>query len=216
MMWAMIDRSLRRMKDRTLDAFAAGVIVRFRATWMTAIGLALAVGVAVIAATQLTPGGSWVWRPVAVAGWAASRLFDGLDGSIARARDEQTDRGGYFDLMADSVSYALVPCGLAVAQDTTTVWMLCALLLGSYYVNTMSWTYLSTIVERRGLAMTAADSARSTSIEMPAGLIEGAETMVLYVAMLAWPSLTTIWFAATAALVVLTAALRFGWAMRWI
>jgi hypothetical protein len=49
---------------------------------------------------------------------------------------------------------------------------------------------------------------------MPAGLIEGAETIVLYTVMLVIPAQAEVLFWAMAALVVVTVLQRVVWAMR--
>ena len=76
---------------------------------------------------------------VAVVLWLLNRALDGLDGAIARARGRGSDLGGYLDMLADVVVYAAVPLGVAVSVDTRSGWMAAAVLLGSFYVNAVSW-----------------------------------------------------------------------------
>jgi phosphatidylglycerophosphate synthase len=208
MMVGMIDRSLRRVKDRLLDSIGRGVLVRLHAQTVTVVALLMALGAAVIAAFELSSQARWPWRLAAVGAWLVSRALDGVDGSVARARGTQSDRGGYLDMMCDTLAYAAVPIGLAIAADSQSAWMWCALLLATYYVNTMSWTYLSSIEERRAAASLHGDGGLQTTIAMPAGLIEGFETMVLVAVMLAWPAHLELWFAVTAGLVAITACVR--------
>lgn len=208
MMVGMIDRSLRRVKDRLLEAVGSRVLVRLHAHAVTVAALLVALGAAAIAAFELSPQATWRWRVAAVAAWLVSRALDGVDGSVARARGTHSDRGGYLDMMCDTLAYAAVPIGLAFAADSRSAWMWCALLLATYYVNTMSWTYLSSIEEKRAAASLRGGRGVQTTIVMPAGLIEGFETMALVAVMLAWPAHLELWFAVTAGLVATTALVR--------
>ena len=214
MMVGMIDRSLRRVKDRLLEAVGRGVLMRLHAPTVTIVALLVALGAAAIAAIELSPPARWPWRLAAVGAWLGSRALDAVDGSVARARGTQSDRGGYLDMMCDTLAYAAVPIGLAVAADSRSAWMWCALLLATYYVNTMSWTYLSSIEERRAAAGLHGDRGLQTTIAMPAGLVEGFETMLLVAVMLAWPTQVVLWFATTAGLVAITAFVRVATGLR--
>lgn len=150
-------------------------------------------------------------RPIlATVLWLVNRLLDGLDGTLARARGRQTDLGAYLDILMDFVVYAAVPIGLAVNADTTNTWIAAAVLLASFYVNTISWAYLSALLARRERET----SGQFTSVTMPGGLIEGAETVVLYALMLAVPSFAPTLFLAMAAAVVITIGQRMVWATR--
>lgn len=46
-----------------------------------------------------------------------NRLFDGLDGALARRRD-LSDAGGFLDIALDFLFYALVPFGFVLASPT--------------------------------------------------------------------------------------------------
>ncbi|MBK6433761.1 CDP-alcohol phosphatidyltransferase family protein [Candidatus Amarolinea dominans] len=75
---------------------------------------------------------------------ATSRILDGLDGMLWRhLTQQQTDFGGYLDIVADFVVYAAVPIGLFLGRATTELGVGLALLLGSFYINAASWMYLS-------------------------------------------------------------------------
>ena len=162
------------------------------------------------AAAGLLAASGWQWW--ALAAWLVSRLFDGLDGAVARRSGSQSDLGGYLDLMADAVGYIAVPLGVAAAQDERSSWVACAVLLASFYVNVMSWALLSAIAAKRA----AGDAAPSalTTLHMPVGLIEGAETIVLFAVMLAWPGGAQVVCWVMAALVVVTVVQRLAWAAR--
>ena len=198
----MLDPTLRRVKDRALQPLAAAAARWMPAGAWTLLSLALCVGAGVLAAT----GSRW-W---AVAAWLLGRLFDGLDGPVARTRGTASDLGGYLDMMADTVGYAAVPLGVAAGQGEQSVWLWCAVLVATYSVNTVSWAYLSAIAEKRQQG--AAATGEVTTIHMPTGLVEGTETIVLYAVMLAWPAQAAVWFAVMAAAVTLTILQRVVWA----
>ena len=122
--------------------------------------------------------------------------------------------GGCLDLMGDTVGYAAVPLGVAAAHGDARVWAACAVLLASFYLNTMSWTLLSAIAEKRRVG--AGTRGEQTTIHMPAGLIEGAETIVLFSLMLALPDQALASFWVMAMLVAVTILQRVGWASRTV
>ena len=201
----MIDQKLREAKDRAIDPVVRGLVaLRVGAGWFTAAGLITSLAAGALAWRGLT----W-W---ALAAFLAGRVFDSVDGAVARRAGTASDLGGYLDQLADTVGYALVPLGLAAGIGTTEVWAACAVLVASFYVNIVSWAYLAALAEKRGAGAAAQGSA--TSIVMPTGLVEGAETVVLYIAMLAIPGWLPGWFWVMAVLVAVTVAQRVAWAVR--
>ena len=53
--------------------------------------------------------------------WILNRLFDGLDGAIARIHQRQTDLGGYIDILSDFIIYAAIPISLVVITNYGTI-----------------------------------------------------------------------------------------------
>lgn len=149
----------------------------------------------------------------ALLAWALSRLADGLDGSLARVHNRQTDFGGYLDILLDLVVYAAIPIAfvLGSAASTSSYISLIAL-LGAYYVNVASWMYLAAIEERRGRG--ARELKEETTVTMPRGLIEGTETTVFYVLFLILPTYAPKLFLAMTGLLIITIAQRVTWAWR--
>ena len=200
----MIDHRLRAAKDRAVGPLTTrlpGLVTPGR---LTAASVVAGVTAGVLAAVGLR------WWSLAV--WLVGRVLDGIDGALARRRGRQSDLGGYFDLMGDTVGYAAVPLGIAAAHGDTQVWAACAVLLASFYLNTMSWTLLSAIAEKRSVG--AGIRGERTTIHMPAGLIEGAETIVLFSLMLAVPDQALALFWVMSALVAVTILQRVVWASR--
>ncbi len=201
----MFDERLRRAKDRAL-APAAARLGRVPPLAITAAGLA--VGLACAGAALAGD------VPTSLGLWATNRVLDGLDGAVARAHGTTTDRGGYLDLVADFVTYAAIPVAqVAGSANPGALAVPLGLLLGSYYVNAVSWLALGAILDRRDLGNGVAP-ARETTVAMPTGLIEGAETVAFVAACLAWPGSLGWLFTGFGTLVIATAAQRVAWAWR--
>lgn len=200
----MIDQQLRAVKERTLAPVAAVLARGVPALTLTLAGLGFTLAAAGAAAAS--------WPAVALACWLAGRLLDGLDGEVARLRGEACDLGGYLDIVVDTVGYAVVPVGVAVGVDTPATWVAVAVLLATFYVNAVSWTYLSAVLEKRGAG--SGTTGERTTVTMPASLVEGAETVVLFAAFLALPQWAAKIFAVMAGLVVVTVVHRLVWASR--
>lgn len=192
---AVLDTTLRPLKERMLLPPAQMVPSVINADALTAVGLALTVAAAVAAGL-----GSFLWALVL---WALGRALDGLDGVVARLRSSADDVGGYLDLLADTVGYAAIPLGVAAGIDTRAGWIGVAVLLGAFYLNTVSWTMLSVIIDRRAAApsLHGTDGGAPTSFAMPHALIEGSETMLFYALFLIASSLAPMLFVVMAAAV---------------
>lgn len=174
----MLDQPLRPLKDRVLGPVASRCAGRISPTTISYLGA----GTAVLAGAL-----AWNGLPLlATATWLFSRLLDGLDGAVARADGRSDDLGGYIDFLLDTVGYTVVPIGIALAANDTTTWTVVSLLIGSFYVNSVSWLLLSALLEKRGAG--ADSTAESTSVTMPTGLVEGAETIVAFAIALAFPA----------------------------
>lgn len=137
--------------------------------------------------------------------FVANRVIDGLDGEVARATSIDSDEGGYADMVADTIVYAAIPLGAATGSELDHIWPLAALLVASFYVNITTWTYLAALFEKRGRVAGQA----ATSIVMPPGLIEGAETVAFFVFMLAFPTWIDWAMGVMAVAVFAGAAVRF-------
>ncbi|GMU55019.1 MAG: hypothetical protein AMXMBFR33_41650 [Candidatus Xenobia bacterium] len=191
----MLDSALRPLKDRLLEPLAGLPIPPL---WLTLLGLALGLVAAVLAAQSRFPE--------ALACFWAGRLCDGLDGVVARRQNRQSDRGGYLDLMADILVYASIVLALGCSRGDRATLLALAFLLASYYVNAASWMLLSALLKR--------PEGSATSLVMPAGMVGGTETIILYTLLLVFPAWMSGWFWLTAALVSLGAAQRVAWSVR--
>jgi phosphatidylglycerophosphate synthase len=200
----MFDQRLREVKETALGPVAQVLARRVGPLPLSIGGVALSVSAAVAA-----------WRGLvvlSVVAWLTSRMLDGLDGMVARCSGAASDFGAYIDIMLDTVGYTTVPLGVAASQDRLSVWLAAAFLLASFYLNAMSWTYLSALLEKR--AMGASVTGEMTSVTMPCGLIEGTETIILFTLFLLFPSAAPVLFAVMAGAVAVTAVQRLVWANR--
>lgn len=200
----MLDQRLRRTKERVLGPLASRMVRVVPAGLVTALAFLLTV-----AAAGAACAGLFV---LSVPAWLAGRLLDGLDGSVARAGNAESDLGGYLDMVLDTMGYALVPLGVALWLDTRAGWIALAVMLAAFYVNTISWAYLAAVLEKRALG--AGNSGELTSITMPPALVEGAETVVVFTIFLLVPDRAPQLFAVMAVAVMVGVVQRLLWAWR--
>lgn len=164
----MFDDRLRPVSGRALRPLVA--VAGSTPPWaLTVAGLAVGLAAAGAAAVG--------WWGAASVGWLVNRLFDGLDGEVARAQGRAGRLGGLWDLTADVAVYAAIPLGVAAGVGTMAAWQASAALLAACYLNITTATVVG------GLA-TAGSGAEPARVPLSAGLVEGAETIVLYTAIL--------------------------------
>lgn len=199
----MFDNQARDLKEKILAPIAAG-LSHVHPTVITFFSL----GCGLIAA-----GLAWQqWSGWSAFFWAVNRLTDGLDGTMARLQQKQSDLGGYLDILADFTIYALLPIALVLGSPSAANWVSLAFLLMAYYVNAASWMYLSALLEKR--AQGAQQSQEKTSITMPPAVVGGLETTVIYFFFILWPAYLPWLFGLMTLLVWLSIGQRLVWAGR--
>lgn len=198
----MFDEQLRVFKEAVLTRVARLGLLRVPPLALTLLGLLFGVLTAVALAGQ-----QYAWGFLF---WFLNRLFDGLDGTVARLTQQQSDLGGYLDILLDFVVYAIIPLGLAWGRPSSAVYPALAFLLATFYVNAASWMYLAAVLEKRRLGRTD----KLTTTEMPDGLVGGGATILFYTLFILFPAYLSQLFAVMAALVVVTIAQRLVWAVR--
>lgn len=190
----MFDRPLRRVTGPVLDR-AAGVLAATPVGpgALTLAGLVVGLGAAGAAGT-----GRWA---IALVAWLVSRVFDGLDGVVARRQGtggRGSELGGYWDITADFTVYAAFVVGIAVALPEARLAAVAT--LAAYYVNACAFLAWSSIAERLRVA------GDERSLHFGTGLAEGAETIGAYVVICLWPgraeTLLWVWAAIVAATAV--------------
>lgn len=203
----MLDRLLRSPKDHALRPITAALAPWIAPIVLTGVSLFAGILSGLLAAAGLT----W-W---ALGWWWVSRIADGLDGPVARARGQSSDLGGYLDILGDTVVYVAIPLGVAIGVGDDRVWIATAVLLATFYVNAVSWLFIAAVIEKRAAATTSGRTKMgTTTIVMPSGLVEGTETIVAFSLLLAFPGHAVLWCCAMALLVGLTVLQRVAWARR--
>ncbi len=201
----MFDAALRPFKERAFTPLvraAKGI----PASTLSLIGFVFGVAAVVLVARG---------HPYLACGsWIVNRLFDGLDGAVARARGTQSDRGGYLDIVLDTLVYALLPLGIGLGAGTQAALYAAGAVLAALYVNGTTWMFLAAILEKRQAGAQA--RGEMTTVTMPRGLVEGLEAVVIYSVLLLLPAFAAPMLWAFATLVTLTAAHRFTWAMKML
>jgi phosphatidylglycerophosphate synthase len=201
----MLDHVLRPIKDRLLIPLAGPVGIRLSPGGVTGLAVAMGLLAAALALTQR--------YEAALAAWLLNRLLDGLDGTVARVHARQSDVGAYLDIIGDFLVYAAVPVALVLGRPlSVTVLLALAALLGSFYVNAVSWLYLAALLEKRAAGATA--RGEQTSVTMPEGVIGGTETIAFYAVFLLMPEYLVPLFGSMAVLTGVSAAQRVFWAVR--
>lgn len=147
--------------------------------------------------------------------WFLNRTFDCLDGGVARLRSQQSDLGGFLDLLGDFIVYSAIPisCGLSNAASSQEVmgrrglWLAIAVVEATFHVNNFVLFYVGAVVEKRSGIVALAEARKDgkdkigqqeakakvkqlTSVAMRPALIEGVESALLFTVMLALPSWT--------------------------
>jgi phosphatidylglycerophosphate synthase len=200
----MFDDWLRSLKDRLLAPWLRRVSPVVRPNAISLVAFMCGVGAAA-AAWQRRYG-------VALCLWLANRALDGIDGTLARVQNAQSDFGGYLDILLDFGIYALIPIGLVAGAPTPGAWQAAVVMLATFYINAASWMYLAAILERRSVA--PGPHADRTTVTMPPGLIAGAETFIFYTIFIICPTRLALLFVLMAALVGLTIVQRLVWAAK--
>ena len=173
----MLDRSLRPLIDPALNRMGLALARHVGADAVTLAGLALGLAAAAMLAAG-APGGL-VLGPLLL-----NRVLDGLDGAVARARGK-SDFGGYLDITCDFAFYGAVPLAFALRDPGNAV--AAAFLLATFYLNGASFLGFAVLAEKRGMETRAQGEK---SLYYSAGLLEGTETILFFVALCLWPD----WF----------------------
>ncbi len=171
----MLDRTLRRLIDPLLEPLASLLVsARVSATTITLTGFLAGLLAAGAAARQF-----WMTAAALI---LFNRLCDGLDGMVAR-RTGITDRGGFLDIVLDIVFYGAVPLGFGLSDPRNL--LPAAALLHSFLGTSGSFLAWAAIAAKRG---PLDDWDGRKSLEYSAGLMEGSETILFFLAFCLLPS----------------------------
>lgn len=118
-----------------------------------------------------------------------NRLFDGLDGSIARLT-QTSDRGGFLDIVLDFLFYSAIPVGFALANPTENA-LAAVVLIYSFIGTGSSFLAFAIFAEKRQLTST---HYPHKSFYYLGGLTEATETIIVFALMCLLPA----WFSSLA------------------
>ena len=110
-----------------------------------------------------------------------NRLFDGLDGAVAR-QSHVSDVGGYLDIVLDFIFYSAIVFAFAIAQPENAIYS--AFLIFSFIGTGSSFLAFAIFAEKRGLTT---ETQGKKSIYYLAGLAEGFETITTLALMCLFP-----------------------------
>jgi phosphatidylglycerophosphate synthase len=171
----MLDARLRPLIDPPLNAGARrAMALGLSANAMTGIGFAI--GLLALAALGRGHYGLGLLLIL------MNRTCDGLDGAIAR-RVGVSELGGFLDIVADFLFYALVPLGFALADPAHA--RAAAVLIVSFVATGSTFLAFAVIAGGRGL--TSAARGRKSFYHL-GGLAEGSETILAFVLFCLFPS----------------------------
>jgi phosphatidylglycerophosphate synthase len=198
----MLDRAAQATLKPLLRALGQRLVrASISANTLTLAGFALGLAAALAIALQA--------YLVGLALLLASRLLDGLDGTVARLT-QSTDAGGFLDITLDFVFYAAIPLGFAVANPAANA-LPAAVLLASFIGTGSSFLAFAALAEKRGISDTALPGK---SFYFLGGLTEATETIAVFCAMCLWPQHFGGLAYGFAALCAVTTAMRIGWGFR--
>jgi phosphatidylglycerophosphate synthase len=137
-----------------------------------------------------------------------SRLFDGLDGALARLTSA-TDRGAFLDISLDFIFYASIPLAFAIADPAANA-LPAAVLLAAFVGTASSFLGFAVLAAQRGLKSVVYPNK---GIYYLGGLTEATETLACFALMCLWPAQFALWAYGFAVLCLLTIATRLwaGW-----
>jgi phosphatidylglycerophosphate synthase len=197
----MFDKYLRPMKDKLLISLANKTASVFSPNQISFFSFFFGLlSCLMIFLHQIYP---------ALAFWIINRLLDGLDGTVARISKKQSDWGGYLDIMLDFIIYALVPISFTIAYSTLLIdFIMLAVMLALFYINTASWMYLSALIEKHSIN---SNIPEQTSLSMPSGLMEGTETLVLFSLLYIFPFQIIYFYSFICLLTIIGIIQRISW-----
>ncbi len=197
---AMMDDELRRRAKRFYRPLVL-VLVRLGVSANALTGAGLVVGVLCLVAVALGA------NVVGLGLWLLNRLLDGLDGELARTRQESSDLGTFVDLVADFFVYGGLLVALAVQHPEARLALV--VLMFAYYLNGSAFLVLSQLLHR-------SDAERLTErgLHFRRSLAEGFETIVAGVLLLLLPGHVELVAWVFAGMVLVSAAQRVADARR--
>ena len=197
----MLDAKLRPLIDPPLYAVARSLArIGISANMLTIAGAIIALAAAAAIAMQ--------HYGLGLALIIANRLLDGLDGPVARIAGP-SELGGYLDSLADFLFYVAVPVGFGFASPQNTLPAL--VLVAAFTVTAVSFLALAAISARSG---DDSGAHGEKAFVYSTGLVEGTETITVFILMCLLPAYFALLAWIFAALCVVTIGQRVFLAAR--
>lgn len=197
----MFDAALRRLIDPPINHIAGRLSnLGVSANMVTVLG----------AMTGLTAAFSVTEQQfaAALALIFVNRIFDGIDGAVARI-EGPTEWGGYVDTLADYLFYISVP--VAFGWTTAQNQMPALLLASSFTLTAVSFLAIAAIIAKRDQN----DSGQGQkAFVYTAGLMEGGETIAFFVVFCLFPEYFPALAILFAVLCIATVAQRIAFAAK--
>lgn len=115
-----------------------------------------------------------------------NRIFDGLDGAMAR-QSQPTDRGAFLDITLDFLFYSAIPLAFALANSSENA-LAAAVLIYSFIGTGCSFLAFAILAAKRGLSSTAYPRKGFYYL---GGFTEATETIFVFCLMCLLPNLFT-------------------------
>jgi len=143
------------------------------------------------------------WWGMALSCIILNRVFDGIDGELARYQQSSSSAGGFLDICLDFLFYASIPLAFGIADPIN--WGIPAMVLLATFIGTGS-SFLAFAIAAEKFHIDRPQFANKSFYYMQ-GLTEGTETILMFLAFCIWPehfaALAYI-FAAACAVTVIT------------
>lgn len=192
----MLDKYLTPIIKPILMPLAASLHKRgITADQLTLVGFVIGVLALPLLAYQL-----WFGALIAI---ILNRIFDGLDGALARYAKQSSSAGGYLDITLDFLFYAAIPLGFIFADPVQNA-IAGALLLAAFIGTGSSFLAFAIAAEKFDLDN---PQFKYKSFYYLNGLTEGTETIAFFIAFCIWPQhfvLLASVFAAACAITIVT------------
>ncbi len=128
--------------------------------------------------------------------WWSGRLFDGLDGLVARAAKLQSARGGFLDISLDMLAYSLVAFSFFLRSKFDVLW--CLVIVG----------YVMCITTALALGSVETNKDNRT-LKLAQGLAEAGETGIFYSCVWLYPEFEKVFLLIWLGCLFLTVSARF-------
>ena len=156
------------------------VVVLMHKRGITADQLTLAGFIVGLCAVPLLAFELWYGALAAI---VLNRVFDGLDGALARHANQSSSAGGFLDITLDFLFYAAIPFGFILARPEQNG-VAGAFLLATFIGTGSSFLAFAIAAEKFKLEK---PQFKYKSFYYLNGLTEGTETIALFVAFCLWP-----------------------------